>query len=151
MVFIKKIDAKTTFSVRQPVLRPGKPVESCFFDGDDLETTTHLGLYNNSILAGIVSIFRTSNAAFPEKEQYQLRGMAVLEDFQKKGYGERLVNEAERYIKEQDGTVIWFNAREIAVAFYKKMGYEVMGEKFEIPTIGTHFVMRKCVQNVKQD
>ena len=35
---IKKISATETFLVRHPVLRAGKPIESCHFDGDDLET-----------------------------------------------------------------------------------------------------------------
>lgn len=145
MVFVKKINSNTTFQVRQPVLRPGKPVESCIFEGDDLETTTHLGLYNNSKLAGIVSIFASCHKSFPQVGQFQLRGMAVLDEFQKKGYGERLVSEAEICIKEQNGSLIWFNAREAAVDFYKKMGYEIVGDAFDIPTIGIHFVMRKMV------
>lgn len=145
MVFVKKINSNATFQVRQPVLRPGKPVESCVFEGDDLETTTHLGLYNNSKLAGIVSIFASRHNLFPQNEQFQLRGMAVLDEFRKKGYGERLVNEAEACIKEQNGSLIWFNAREVAVAFYTKLGYEIIGDAFEIPTIGTHFVMRKMI------
>jgi len=145
MVFVKKINSNTTFQVRQPVLRPGKPIESCIFEGDDLETTTHLGLYNNSKLAGIVSIFASCHKLFPQIGQFQLRGMAVLDEFQKKGYGERLVSEAEICIREQNGSLIWFNAREAAVDFYKKMGYEIVGDAFDIPTIGIHFVMRKMV------
>ncbi|THF51178.1 GNAT family N-acetyltransferase [Flavobacterium supellecticarium] len=145
MIFVKKINSTTTFQVRQPVLRPGKPIESCIFEGDDLETTTHLGLYNNSKLAGIVSIFASCHKLFPQVGQFQLRGMAVLDEFQKKGYGERLVSEAEVCIKEQNGSLIWFNAREAAVDFYKKMGYEIVGDAFDIPTIGIHFVMRKMV------
>lgn len=145
MVFVKKIDSITTFQVRQPVLRPGKPLESCIFEGDDLDTTTHLGLYNNDKLAGIVSIFKSCHKLFPQNGQFQLRGMAVLDAFQKKGYGERLVNEAETCIKAQNGSLIWFNARETAIAFYARLGYEIIGDAFDIPTIGTHFVMWKMV------
>lgn len=39
MTIIKKIAAAETYSVRLPVLRKGKPIESCRFDGDDLETS----------------------------------------------------------------------------------------------------------------
>ena len=34
---IKKISALETFPVRHPVLRAEKPIESCHFEGDDLE------------------------------------------------------------------------------------------------------------------
>lgn len=39
MTIIKKIAALETYSVRPPAIRKGKPIESCRFDGDDLETT----------------------------------------------------------------------------------------------------------------
>ena len=32
---IKKISMEETFAVRQPVLRPGRPIEDCFFEYDD--------------------------------------------------------------------------------------------------------------------
>ena len=47
MIQIKEIPSKETYSVRQPVLRKGKPIESCIFEGDDLATTHHFGLYDN--------------------------------------------------------------------------------------------------------
>jgi hypothetical protein len=54
MTIIKKIAAIETYSVRLPVLRKGKPIESCHFDGDDLETTLHFGLYLGQKLVGII-------------------------------------------------------------------------------------------------
>jgi len=47
MIQIKEIPSKETYIVRQPVLRKGKPIESCIFEGDDLETTYHFGLFDN--------------------------------------------------------------------------------------------------------
>ena len=47
MPTIKKITSTDTFSVRHPVLRSGKPLESCHFDGDILATTSHYGLFLN--------------------------------------------------------------------------------------------------------
>jgi hypothetical protein len=64
MITIKQISSEETFPVRQPVLRPGKPIETCIFEGDGLSTTTHLGLYVNNELAGIVSIFDTASKLF---------------------------------------------------------------------------------------
>ncbi len=39
MTIIKKIAAAETYSVRLAAVRTGKLVESCRFDGDDLETS----------------------------------------------------------------------------------------------------------------
>ncbi|OIQ22556.1 MAG: GNAT family N-acetyltransferase [Flavobacterium sp. MedPE-SWcel] len=140
---IKIIQSQDTYSVRQPVLRPGKPIESCVFIGDDDKTTVHFGIYCNDILAGILSIFKTSTSIFPEKEQYQMRGMAILPEHQKKGLGEKLLYKGEEYIKSKKAQVIWFNARENAVQFYKKTGFEIINNSFNIPDIGIHYIMYK--------
>lgn len=38
MIQIKEIPSKETYIVRQPVFRKGKLIESCIFEGEDLET-----------------------------------------------------------------------------------------------------------------
>src|SRR6187402_1039317 len=120
MTEIKEITALETYPVRHPVLRNGKPMESCHFDGDDLETTKHFGYFDHGRLVGIASLFSSKNEVFKNQKQYQLRGMAVLLDHQKKGIGENLVFHVEVYATRKNTEVIWFNAREIAIGFYRK-------------------------------
>ncbi|QEE48285.1 GNAT family N-acetyltransferase [Flavobacterium alkalisoli] len=145
MYSVKQISSQQTYAVRQPVLRPGKHIDSCIFDGDDLPQTVHFGVYDSDNLVGIVSVFRVSHPDFANANQYQLRGMAVLPTHQKKGLGDLLLEAAENYIKQQGTDLIWFNAREVAVGFYSKAGYTISGELFEIPTVGPHYVMFKLV------
>jgi ribosomal protein S18 acetylase RimI-like enzyme len=140
---IKKITAFETIMVRHPVLRPGRPIESCHFDGDDLPTTSHFGLFFEGHLVGIISSFEAKNNLFSEENQFQIRGMAVLEQFQKKGFGEALLNYCENEIRMTNGDLIWFNARETALGFYKKSEYEIIGDQFEIPDVGPHYVLFK--------
>ena len=141
---LKEITITEAFSVRHHVLREGKPLESCHFEGDDLATTKHFGYFNNNNLIGIISVFKKDNVFF-EQSQFQIRGMAVLTTHQKKGIGAALVRLAEQYIESQKGSLIWMNARIIAVEFYEKSGYQIIGNSFEIPEIGTHYVMFKNI------
>ncbi len=143
MTEIKEISALETYPVRHPVLRNGKPIESCGFEGDDLETTKHFGYFDHGLLSGIASLFQVRNEAFKSSKQFQLRGMAVLLDHQKKGIGENLMYHAEMYAARKKAELIWFNAREIAVGFYEKLGYETTGKSFEIDGIGPHYIMFK--------
>ncbi|MFD2909943.1 GNAT family N-acetyltransferase [Flavobacterium ardleyense] len=143
MIYIKKISSAETYLVRQEVLRKGKSIETCYFDGDDDVTTAHFGLFQDERIIGVVSIFKATATLFTESDQFQIRGMAVLEEFQGKGFGERLLKEAEEYCWTQHAKVIWFNARESAVAFYKKSNYKILGDSFNIPDVGIHFVMHK--------
>lgn len=140
---IRKISAQQTFIVRHPVLRKGKPVESCYFGGDDFTSTQHFGLYQDNKIQGVISVFENNNLLFEDKNQMQIRGMAVLENNQGKGFGKLLVKHVEETLKLQNTGLIWFNARENAVGFYEKMGYKKIGDSFEIPDVGIHYIMWK--------
>jgi predicted GNAT family N-acyltransferase len=144
---IRKISSRDTFLVRHPILRAGKPMESCQFDGDDIDTTAHFGLFIDKNLIGVISVFKNNNAIFKSENQFQIRGMAILNHFQRKGFGIELVKHSEEYVKSQFGKLIWFNARESAVPFYEKLGYIKIGEPFSIADIGIHYIMKKKLAN----
>ena len=138
---IKKISALDTFEVRHPVLRPGKPIETCLFQGDELATTTHYGLFFEKQLCAVASVFEAKSALVLQPNQFQLRGMAVLDAYQGKGFGADLLQLIiKKYIVSKQ-TALWFNARIKAVPFYEKQGCKIISEGFEIEGIGTHFVM----------
>lgn len=143
MITINQITTKETISVRHPVLRQGKPIESCKFDDDDLPSTFHLGAFINTELIGVVTILNKKSKLSAAKFQFQLRGMAVLLEFQKKGIGQALVKYAENNVKNYNGELIWLNARQVAVDFYSKLDYKIIGEEFNIPNIGAHYTMIK--------
>lgn len=140
---IKELSSEAIYPIRHEVLRKGKPFETSFFDGDNLETTKHFGLFIENNLIGALSLFKNENKNFVLKNQFQLRGMAILESHQSKGFGKLLIRKAEEFAKNLNTDLIWFNAREHAVFFYKKSGYEVFGKPFDIENIGLHYVMFK--------
>jgi len=142
---IKQISAKTTYPVRHPVLRKGRPLETCVFKGDDLKTTIHIGVFHKNQIIGVASFMKSRNSLFKETLQYQLRGMAILEDFQGKGLGKLILAYGEKLLKEKDIELIWCNARINAVNFYKNNGYATLGDPFHIPEIGKHFTMYKSI------
>ncbi|WP_417855306.1 GNAT family N-acetyltransferase [Xanthomarina gelatinilytica] len=144
---IKQISAEETYLVRQPVLREGKPIEACVFDWDTEEDTFHLGLFFKSHLIGVASFMKNNSPIFSEPRQYQLRGMAILKEFQQKGLGKQLIDEGENILIQKKVDLLWFNAREIAVEFYKSKGFLISGDAFTIPNIGIHYVMLKRFQS----
>lgn len=145
LITIKEITATTAYDVRHPILREGKPLDSCRFGGDDLPTTFHLGYYIDTQLVGVVTLLEKDHPEFTTKKAFQLRGMAVLQDFQKRGIGDALVKKSEEMILARGRTLIWMNAREIAVCFYEKLGYKKHGNPFSIPKIGLHYIIVKTL------
>ncbi len=141
MIDIKIIKAEETYAIRKEVLR--KNIELPFiFKGDLDKDTFHLGILLDHKLIGIVS-FMKSVCKDLKGNQYQLRGMATLDQFQGKGYGQQLIKFGSEVLKEKQMGLVWCNARVVAVNFYKKAGFKIIGKEFYIPKIGDHFVMFK--------
>ncbi len=143
LVDIRLINYQETYVIRQKVLRPGRPLSTCHFLGDELKSTFHLGAFYKEKLVGIISVFKNDNELFKPENQYQIRGMAVLPDYQQYGFGRKLIEDAEELLKEKSTSLIWCNAREVAVRFYDKQDYKIIGDAFDIPDVGIHWVMSK--------
>lgn len=143
LIEVKIISSEATYPIRHQVLRQGKPIETCKFDGDDLSTTFHIGLFYYNQLVGIATYLENNNDLFNDRKQFQLRGMAILQPFQGKRFGDVILKEGEKILKEKGATIMWCNAREIAKNFYQRFGLEIIGKPFDIPTIGKHFTMYK--------
>ena len=144
-ILIQAIEAASTHVVRHPVLRKGRPLESCIFDGDEQASTLHLGAYLDEKLVGVLSAYKKQHPAFDEKNAYQVRGVAVLETHQTNGIGRLLMHCIERELSRKKVPLLWLNARLSAVPFYKKLGYKVEGGVFDLPLIGPHYCYYKTL------
>jgi predicted GNAT family N-acyltransferase len=141
MMFIKKIEATETYSIRKEILRNGVDLPVTF-DGDFDENTFHLGVFREEKLIGIASFMKTNKELF-SKNQYQLRGMATLLEVRGLGFGKELILKSIEVLKEKGIVVLWCNAREIALSFYENLGFEIIGDSFDISEIGTHYLLKK--------
>jgi GNAT superfamily N-acetyltransferase len=142
MYELKIVKSQDTYVVRHPVLRKGRPIETCRFEGDDLNSTTHFGLFSENELIAVTSVFVHSHESLEYEIQFQLRGMAVLDAYQSKGIGKILLTAVINELKKQHvNFCMWFNARTSAVGFYEKMNFKKYGDAFEIVPIGPHYVM----------
>jgi GNAT superfamily N-acetyltransferase len=72
---------------------------------------------------------------------YQLRGMAVSDALQRTGVGRTLLQSIDDWIAHRSATRLWCNAREEAITFYEKNGWERIGQIFSIPKVGPHLRM----------
>ena len=139
MIHIKKISAADTYPIRLEILRKNIPLPYKF-TGDLDNDTFHLGVFQNSKIIAVSSFMKIKNDNF-SGEQFQLRGMATLIEFQGLGAGKLMMQEAFSILKDLNINCLWCNARLVAVAFYKKAGLQTFGDKFAVPYIGDHYLM----------
>lgn len=139
MLEVKTISAQETFAIRKEVLRKNIPLPY-EFNGDLDVDTIHLGAFKNNKLIAVSSFMKVNNKNF-NGEQYQLRGMATLTEYQGFGAGKMMLEKAYAIFKELNIDCMWCNARLKAVDFYKKQGLKTFGEEFDIAHVGAHYVM----------
>ncbi|MEW6989056.1 YiiD C-terminal domain-containing protein [Colwelliaceae bacterium 6441] len=94
---------------------------------------------NNHLLA-------VGRAHFIDQFQAQIRYMAVVESSQKNGVGKLLLESLEHEIICRGGQSIQLKARESAVGFYQKMGYEALGLAHKLYNEIQHVSMVKNTQ-----
>ncbi|WP_396595941.1 GNAT family N-acetyltransferase [Dokdonia sp. R86516] len=139
---LREIVAQDTWPVRHPVLRAGRPLEDVYMEADEKASTFHLGMYHKHTIVGVASFMEDTHEAFTGV-QTRLRGMAVLPEYRNKGIAAQILNKGEEILKKRKRTILWFNARTIALGFYKNLGYTMIGEEFDIPQVGPHVRMKK--------
>jgi len=138
---IRIIDTAQTIPLRLAVLRPGRPIETTRFEGDDDPATRHFGLFQGAELVAIASLFRAELPEQPADHAYQLRGMATAPGQQKKGFGRLLLSACLEYARQNGAALLWCNARRGALGFYQKSGFDILGDEFDISDVGPHFRM----------
>lgn len=109
------------------------------FSPDDLEkerTDVHLGAFDGATLLGCLILTPLSASTI------KMRQVAVDDHLQGKGVGRALVEACELKARALGHQVIELNARDTAVPFYLRLGYERVGDPFTEVTI-PHHKMRK--------
>ena len=79
------------------------------------------------------------------EERVKLRQMAVHENVQGKGLGAAILNFAENIARDKGYKIIYMHARESAVGFYEKLGYQINSDVFKEVNI-PHYVMEKRLE-----
>jgi GNAT superfamily N-acetyltransferase len=137
---IRRIGAAEVIDLRHAVLREGLPRESAMFPGDDDPGARHYGAFENGRLIGCVTLHPSK---WEQSPAFQLRGMAVVPDLRSRGIGAAMIAFLEQDLGDSPVRQLWCNARVPAANFYRKFGWQVVSDVFEIPTAGPHLKMTK--------
>ena len=142
-MLIKEVKASKIRRVRHRNLRQGKPFSTTAYKKDNEKKTFHLACIHNNITISCATFYPENNKFFPNEKSYRLRGMATDTEYRKRGIGKKILLQAFEEIKKKKGTLLWCNARLIAVELYKKLGLQTIGKEFDISDIGPHYMMYK--------
>jgi GNAT superfamily N-acetyltransferase len=143
-VGVRPVGAEATRALRLAVLRPGQPPEAALYPGDDDATTRHLGAFADGRLVGIASLYAEARPG-GASPGWRLRGMATEPTARRRGVGTALLAACVAHVVDEGGGELWANARLSALDFYLRAGFEVVSDRFEVPGIGPHVVVRRLL------
>lgn len=141
MIRIKEISPQESYDIRRDVLRENIALTEKM-DGDFDVSTIHLGVFKNIELVCVATFMQHDSDHF-KGFQYRLRGMATKKRFQHNGFGRIILEEAIKILTSKGVSVLWCNARVIALKFYENSGFKIKGKEFNVHLVGPHFVMYK--------
>lgn len=99
----------------------------------------HFALYDSGILKAIARLDRADDGVA------QTRFVAVELESQGKGYGKHIMLDVERAASERGDHLMILHARDYAVIFYKKLGYELVEESYKLFDVLQHYLMHKAL------
>ena len=132
-------------ALRRQVLRPGQPWSSVDHDYDSWPDTFHVAAFGPRGEVAACASFHPDTAPHRPgsdvEHMWRLRAMASLPEVRGQGYGAAALRYGIAEIRRRAGRLLWCNARSGAVGFYETLGFSIVGDEFEIPPIGPHYVM----------
>lgn len=135
-VDVVEIEAVATHELRRSLLRDGTPSDQVEFDGDDLDTTFHLGAFVDGTLVAISTWMARRYPDLPGHPGHQLRGMATDPDARGTGVSDELLLTGMGRCVEAGSSLVWARARVAALSFYRRHGFETRGHEYVDLTTG---------------
>lgn len=142
---VRAVSAAQTRPVRRAVLRPHQPPEASLYPHDEAAGAFHVGAFAQGALVGVASVYHERAPHRPERDAWRLRGMATLPEARGKGLGGRLLQACIAHVASQHGDLLWCNARTTASGFYLRHGFRQVGDTFDLPGLGPHWLMERDV------
>ena len=133
---IVELSADETHPLRRAVLRNGDHTAAVVFHEDAWPGVFHLGARTGTTLVGVSTWIPRPAPAEPGDDgggdgvAVQLRGMATAHGWRSSGVGGLLLEAGCARCGLEGFELVWARARDAALAFYGRHGFQVVGDGF---------------------
>lgn len=116
-------DYEACVELRREILRRPLGLDFSLEQLQGEDTDTHVAAFDGEELVGCLVLT-------PQEQDLKMRQVAVAVNRQGTGVGRNLVKASEEIAAEQGFARITLHARDTAIPFYERLGYQVEGEPF---------------------
>lgn len=127
---VEELTLDDVLALRLAVLRKGTPSTSAHYDEDNDEITRHLGVRIDNVVVACSTWALRPFPPAPSDYSMQLKGMAVADHLQTSGLGRLVLVAGVDHARRVGCNVVWARARNTAIGFYQRNGFEVVGDEF---------------------
>lgn len=139
---IVRLPTEAIHDLRVRVLRRGTPATDARYGEDALPDAVNLCIVFDGEPVATSTWFARECPGRPGVAAVQLKGMAVDDALQGTGLGARLIAAGAAHARGTGAAVVWARARDTALSFYERCGFEVEGEGFiDTPTGMPHHIV----------
>jgi GNAT superfamily N-acetyltransferase len=151
---IRLVELDDTFALRKAVLRPWLTPEEARATWADVAEHFQVGAVRDGRVVSTAGFLIEAHPDHGEvfgPLQWRLRGMASEPALQGRGVGGRVLDfgiaELARRLtaRGEPSAALWCNGRTGAQRFYERHGFQAIGEIFETPGTGPHYVFWRRV------
>jgi GNAT superfamily N-acetyltransferase len=143
------VAAEEVRPLRHEVLRAGQPFSATYYPGDDHPLAAHVAVRSEEFgVVAVGSVCPDPPPWAPDKlHAWRIRGMATQDRFRGRGLGGRVLAALTEHAASNAGELLWCHARVRARDFYRRAGFESIGEVFD-DGIAQHQSMQKTLSPV---
>ncbi|MCF0246348.1 MAG: GNAT family N-acetyltransferase [Ileibacterium sp.] len=124
MTVYQKAGLEDVWNLRHLAMWPDKPID--FIKLNDDSEGLHLGIYENSCLISVLSIYQKPD----QPGSAVIRKVCTHPNRQNQGLASSLIQQAVQLLKEQQIETVTLDARVHAVSFYERLGFQTVGDPF---------------------
>jgi GNAT superfamily N-acetyltransferase len=142
---VRRAAADEIRELRLRVLRPDAARVPAGYDLD--AATVHIGAFDDGVAVGCGTVFPEPYE--DEPLAWRLRGMAVEPTLQGRGVGRLVLEAATKVAIDAGAPLLWANGRVSALEFYRRLGWEAVGEEFDYgpATLAHRVIVRTLISS----
>jgi len=146
-MMVEEAAVEELYELRMEVLRRDTPSDDVHFPHDGDPAARHLAVRDET--GTVIACSTWLPRPFPDRPDVpavQLRGMAVRAEHRGRGLGAAMVTAGLAAARGRGAELVWANARDAALDFYKAAGFVVVGDGFR--TADTDLPHHRIVQQL---